>query len=473
MAERYIQTATGRHVAVPQSSNTVRKNLFFPEREKQVPPEKKRRDSLVYHHPEQYDVSETEKVKKLTPEDQRTYLELYQRAQWTFRAVNEVASSIAKQPHRVTVPSETDPIRRETVPHAPLKRLLRNPNPIHTTYEFFFSTVAFLILSGNSYWFIEREGGQMDGEPIGLHLARPDRVSVTPRTDGRLQFERRVTDGRNEKKEQWTHRDVVHFTMFNPLDFSQGMPHVQPGEDSSIIDLYLKTSDKRFWKNAINPRYILEAKGDDMGEDAFERLRYELDLFHKGANEFHKVAILENAELRELTNKHHADSDVLNHRKLVRDEELGNLGAHHLVALFSGMNRSTLEMAYRLFWELTVLPIACNVQQTISKELVWQMKSPALSLEALDLDFEFDTRREMALRESEEEQSLIDFRDGQMGFRTVDEIRYDRGLGGPVPGGDVPRPTMGEFSRTRTDSNEMRSRESERNLSEQNDADTV
>lgn len=464
---RTIRTWDDRDEPILGNGSRARKNLFFPPYES---PSKSspRRKTFVTTPEEGFTITNSNKQVGFSVSDIRTYLELYASLSWTFRGVQEIASSIAKLPFRITAPSENDEMRRDTIRRHPLRKLLRNPNPLHTTYELMTMTISYLLLAGSAYWFIERS--EM-GFPVKLHVPRPDRIEPKLSSSGSRSFLRRFG---SDQTETWTHRDVVHFNLFNPLSEVWGLPHVKPGEDSAVVSIYHATSDKKFWRNAINPKFVLMAKGnEEMSDATFERLRLELEDIHQGVGEFHKVAVLENAELRELANEHHVSVDALRHRDAVRDENLGSLGCHHLVALFGGANRSTQEMAYRMFWEMTVLPLIENVQQTISKELLWQISFPLdRDLEEDDLDFEFDTRKERALKESAASQSLIDFRYGQIGAKTINEIRYDNG-DPPIPDGERPARPPTRFSRTRHDRNDMRTQESEAQLENVNSLEQI
>lgn len=463
----HIRTASGEVIPmVPEQGTEPRKNVFYSKDEHPVPI--RRRHSVDMG-------AESFAVDRDTPEnlntgDLRDYMRLYTRLQWVFRGVFEIASAIAQIPFRVTLPLIDDETRKQTVPRHSIRRLLRKPNDILTNYELWRSTVSYLLLAGTTYWFKERDD---IGIVNGLNLPRPDRIEPKKVASGEKLFinGKLIKPGQQYYKQRfingpddtWSHQNVVHFSLFNPLSDNWGLPHVKAGEDSAIIGLYLMTSDKAYWKNAINPRFIAKSQ-NELSAPTYERLKFELKNIHQGSDRHHDVAILEGIDLEELVNRHHVDRDVKIHRDMTRDEILGSIGCHHLVALFNGGSRSNLEVAYRIFWEQTVLPLAENIAQSVTRGLIWEMP-PAFTADQMnedwditDQDFEFDTRRIRALRESEAVQSLVDFRDRQLGNRTQNEVRYDRNLGPPLPGGDDPTAMLGgpSSSVTRTDRNEFR-----------------
>jgi len=401
--------------------------------------------SIVQMPTQHYDVLEDNR-KDVAQEDITTYLELYTRLLWTYRCVFEIATSIAQMSYRIAKPTDKTKLRHTDIFSHPLFPVLRDPNPLQTQFELFWATISYLLLAGNAYWFIERD---MTGSPYKLHCVRPDRVTPVPDSNGRKQYER-VRPGK--KTETWGYNDVVHFTMFNPVSDFWGLPAVMPGEDSAIIDLYLMRFDKAFYKNAIHPTYAIESD-ESMDDASFERTKREIRYWHQGVDKFHNVLLLEKAKIRQLRNEHHITDEMIESRKLTRDELFWTFGCHHLVSLGSNSNRSTLEMAYRMFWELTVLPLTVNIAQTISKELIWGQFSGKFG--NTDIDFIFDTRSIKALKESQATESLMDFRYYQTGIQTGAEIREQRGFGDPLPWSEDAPPSVG-YAKTRFESNEER-----------------
>lgn len=380
----------------------------------------------------------------IAKDDQRTYLELYQKLVWTFRGVNTIATSAARVPLKIW---ESGKPRKEFRIH-PIYKLLDNPNNLSTRFELWVRTLAYLELCGNAYWFIERDNS---GLPTKLHLPRPDRVEPVPQSgDNVLYLRRRTARGGNSFTEDWIMRDVVHFSYFNPTSDFQGFPPVAAGQDNAIIELYLILFGKRFFQNAIYPSQMFKAS-THLSDATFERFQAELRRLHQGVESFHKVMLLE----EDITpvddrRKTPTDADYIDNRKATREDILTGLGCYQLVALLQGKTGSALREARQMFWEETMLPKLTNLQESISKELLWSNYPDAEELIA-----EFDTRKIPALRESLLAESLANYRYWQTGVLLGNEIRNEIGIDGETEWGNKPPPTI-PYARSRTLPNEER-----------------
>jgi len=91
-----------------------------------------------------------------------------------------------------------------------------------------------------------------------------------------------------------------------------------------------------------------------------------------------------------------------------------------------------------------------NLEETISKELLWSNYP-----DSEDLVAEFDTRKIEGLREDALSESLAFYRYWQMGVYTPNQIRREIGMDGSVEWGDERPPTIPK-ARSRTLPNEER-----------------
>ena len=188
-------------------------------------------------------------------DQQAVLLNAYRNVLWVFCGVNTIATNAAMVPLKIYRKLDND---REEVHHHPLNELFDNPNKLLTRFELFVRTFAFLELAGNSYWFLEQPHRPVDeqlfgSDPIKIHMERPDMVEVTSMNKSeRINYTRNV----NDKTVNIGMEDVVHFTHFNPFSMYSGLPTITAGQDSLIIELYLSTFGKSFFKNAVVPSMV-------------------------------------------------------------------------------------------------------------------------------------------------------------------------------------------------------------------------
>ena len=345
---------------------------------------------------------------------------------WAFQGIHTIATAAAQVPLRLFYSTGT--MKVEITEH-PFLRVIANPNEYDTRFKLFWKTFSFLELCGNAYWIIDGEGKNVQA----IYCVRPDKVRPLT-NDGRFYS---VNFG--DEIKEFSREDIVHFSTFSPFSDLFGISPLMPAKDSMIIELYLIKYDQTFYENAERPKqYIKMPDGVFLEPEDIERLHEELNVLHGSVERFHRTAVLQGGmELVELKNIPHADLDFMEHKRITREEILTALGCYHLMALLKkSSNKSEIEMAYRLFYELTLLPKLVNVAQTIDKFLLkrWEDQNQNLVLE-------FDIRTLKGMRENLLAESQADVRYVQMGIRTINEIRAERGFGGPLPWGNQPPKT--------------------------------
>ena len=367
------------------------------------------------------------------PRDSMTNLmNTYQNILWVFCGVNTIATNAAMVPLRIY--SEKNGVREEIREH-PVIDLFNNPNLLNTRFELFVKTFAYLELAGNSYWFMERASNDdsiakdvFGDMPIKIHIERPDRVEPNSQNKSeRLVYNRKV----NDKTIKFRQEEVVHFTHFNPYSMYTGMPTIAAGQDSLIMEMYVTTFGKRFYEHAITPSMVFTTD-TELTDAAFERFKILMERQYRGAKNSHQMMLL-GGGLRplDLATRSAADADFARTKIMLRDEILNNLGCYHLVAMNGGEAGETVRMAYKMFWQDTMLPRLSNIAQTITKELLTFYGDE-------NLVAEFDTRGVSGLREDFMDESLGYFRFIQGGIMTPNEVRRKLGLEGDVEGGDTP-----------------------------------
>lgn len=374
-------------------------------------------------------------------ESQANLLNAYRNVLWVFCGVNTIATNAAMVPLKIY--RETRGGDREYIDDHPLQELLDDPNRILTRFELLVRTFAFLELAGNSYWFLEKPIRPVDeklfgSNPIKIHVERPDLVEVVSLDKSeRLSYKRNV----NDKTIDVSMDNVVHFTHFNPFSTYTGLPTITAGQDSLIMELYLSTFGKSFFKNSVVPSMVFSTDLE-LSDAAFERFKILIERQYKGADKAHQLLLL-GGGLQPLDIKipSPTDSDFVQSSDLVRDKALMNMGCYHLVSLARGSTNT--ESAYKMFWQDTMMPRLKNVEQTLTKVLLANESGSKLH-------FEFDTRGIAGLREDFMEESLGYFRFIQSGIMTPNEVRNKMGLQGDVEGGDIPglghQPSVARFS---------------------------
>ncbi len=378
--------------------------------------------------------------------DATTWLKLYQKMMWIFKGVNTISSSAAMVPGKVWDSSEDGKIV-EVKDHF-VNRLFKLPNNLLTRYELFSRTMAYLELTGNAYWFLQRH--KITKEVMKIHVVRPDRVEA--QGPERLKADKKTNDNdvifirkrSNGELEDWEMRDVVHFTYFNPLSDFQGWPPIGTLQDTGLLDLYLLEFGKSYFENAAKPSMVFTAK-NRISADSVERFMAMMRRMHKGYRNFHRIMLLEeDIQPTELVTKQPTDSDYVASTQHSQEKLLTALGCYHLVALLQNAQGNVIKDALRLFYDLTLDTRLTNMEETITKELLWREDARVNGEDNvnLDINFKFDRRMVSGFRDALMDESIADFRIIQSGRKTVNEIRRIRGDDGDLEWGDLPPPAI-------------------------------
>ena len=198
-----------------------------------------------------------------------------------YACVRILSESVAGLPLHVYRQNEGS---KERAANHSLQRLLHDePNPEMTSFVFRETLMAHLLLWGNAYAQIIRDGR---GYPIALYPLLPDRMSVGRNPNGELLYTYQSEKGQVKLRRE----NVLHIP---GLGFDGLIGYSPIAMAKNAIGLALATEDygSAFFANGANPGGVLEHPGVIKPEQA-DRLRESWQSQFGGANA-HKVAVLE------------------------------------------------------------------------------------------------------------------------------------------------------------------------------------
>lgn len=208
-----------------------------------------------------------------------------------WRAVSLVSRSVAKLPlnvYRHVAPG------RERDRHHPSDRVLfRRPNEYQTPFVFKQLLTSHVLTEGNGYALIERDGA---ARVTGLVPLNPDRTYPV-RENGRLLYVYELPGGEMSKLQPW---QVLHLKGLG-WDGLTGYAVLHKARESLGLGLATQRFGARFFANSARPNTVLEVTGK-MSETAKHNLRDSWERMHKGVENAHRTAILEEGtKVRELS----------------------------------------------------------------------------------------------------------------------------------------------------------------------------
>ena len=202
-----------------------------------------------------------------------------------FASVQAISESVASLPLKLyrRLPNGD----RETEPGHPLYQVLHDrPNPNQTSLEFREQLMATVLLRGNAYAEIERDG---QANVIGLHPLHPDRVTVLKLNNGRIAYD--VT-GDNGQARRLLQDEVLHLKDRSENGIT-GRSRVQIARETMGLAISQQNHGARTFSNGTRLSGVLQTP-HQMTDESIQRLARDWQSQFQGQENAGKTAILEN-----------------------------------------------------------------------------------------------------------------------------------------------------------------------------------
>lgn len=251
---------------------------------------------------------------------------------------------------------------REVNQESNLQFLLHSePNGLQTKYVFFETFINTLLLYGNAYAYIERDGR---GQPVNLYLLHPDDVQIKIK-NGRAIYE--VRD-----QGIYDASDVIHIPDMT-LDGFVGKSRIAAARDNIALGIAAQNYGKEFYESGAKVSGVLEHPGQ-LGGEAMKTLSEQWHrTYHSGAYGAFKTAVLEEGmsykpiQLRpdEAAFIATREFSILEIARIYRV-------APHMLADLSRATFSNIEHQSIQFVTHTINPLATKIEQELNKKLIFE-----------------------------------------------------------------------------------------------------
>ena len=301
---------------------------------------------------------------------------------------------------------------QEEVLEHPLLDLFNKPNPLPETswYVLLYMTEAYLHISGEAFWVVERNGLTQISE---LWLLPSHWVTATPSL-GKEHYEINTKDGVRMLIDK---DDVVYFkepNMLNP--YGRGQGRVKAIGDEVETDEYMSSWAKNFFYNNATPPLVIEAPG--AGPTDVTRIQESWLQKYAGLRNAHKPAVLPFAGKVHELGKTQKEMDFVESRKFLRDQANQHFRVPpELMGIIENSNRATIDAADYIYRSSVLQNRLQMIQQTVQNQIVDKFfESENLVFEFLDI---VPDDKEFTLKASTEGLNI--------GAITVDEWRQKNG----------------------------------------------
>ena len=275
-----------------------------------------------------------------------------------YACVRILAETIASLP--LNVYRSTDNGKEKAINHQLYYLLHDEPNPEMTSFVFRETLMSHLLLWGNAYAQIIRDGR---GKVLALYPLLPDRMAVDRTTDGQLFYEYRKDAGYVILRPE----DVLHIPGLG-FDGLVGYSPIAMAKNAVGMAIATEEYGAKFFANGANPGGVLEHPG--VVKDP-ARIRESWNAVYQGSGNAHRVAVLEEGMKFQPIGIPPEQAQFLETRKF-QTEEICRIFRvpPHLVANLDKATFSNIEHQSISFVVHTIRPWLVRLEQGMNKALL-------------------------------------------------------------------------------------------------------
>lgn len=292
-----------------------------------------------------------------------------------YACVRLLAESIAGLPLHLYRYTGNNGEKEKAIDHPLYKVLYRQPNPEMTSFSFRETLMTSLLLWGNAYAQIIRDGRN---GIVEMYPLLPENVEVDRDANGQIYYiYHAYTDevpGENNKDIYLSYEDVFHIPGlgFNGLI---GFSPIAMMKNSLGTTLAVEKYGAAFFRNGAQPSGVLEHPGV-LKDPA--KIRENWSAVYGGANNAHKVCVLEEGMTYKAISLPPEDSQFLETRKFTVDEICRIFRVPpHLVQDLEHATYSNIEHQSIDFVQHTLTPWLVRFEQAIMKDLLLEEEQDA------------------------------------------------------------------------------------------------
>lgn len=255
--------------------------------------------------------------------------------------------------------------------------LFELPNPQNNKREFIERTILQLDLTGNAYWYLDRN---IIKRTRRLWILRPDLVTVHIDAAGML-------DGYNYTPSPgntylYPLENVIHLRHVSPHDEYYGTAPIDNMYSTFKLDGFLRDYEANLFENGARPDYIITTEGG-MSEPQLKKFREDWDLRFKGPDKRGAYGIVQGKDAKVTPlNFSNTDHQFVELSSWVKSGILASYGIPE--AIFdASANRATAMQADVIFNRECIVPRLEKLREALNKlaltfeaGLIWEYENP-------------------------------------------------------------------------------------------------
>ena len=295
-----------------------------------------------------------------------------------FACVRLLSESVASLPIDV-IKEDSKGNKVKDKSHPIYKLLSKKPNNYMTSFTWRQTLMANLVLNGNSYFKIERDGS---ARPVALTYIPSEKVTVKVKAD-EVFYEVKSSGNANANTNESMiikHEDMLHFLGLG-YDGIKGKSVIETHRDSIGLSIAANKYGGAFYGNAATPSGILSHPGK-LSKEAADRLKNSWNSsYGNGPMNAHKTAILEEGMNFKPVSLNPQDADFLNTRKF-QVTEIARIFRvpPHMIGDLDRATFTNIEQQGLDFLTHTLRPYLVNLEEELERKLFRQNEQETYSI---------------------------------------------------------------------------------------------
>lgn len=344
-----------------------------------------------------------------------TEAEIYKSHPWTYAAINAIARSISGVPFVFQTAGG-----RAKGNHA-FVEVFERPNRWQGLGQFIESVISWWHLHGKVIIVMRRSS---DSEvPKEMIADDPSKWEpVFSKDTARLVGWVKHLD--NGETVPFRLHEVIFLKFWNPDDEFDGLSPISAARQGITNDLMANQFNTNFFKNSGSPGGVIEMD-ENLTDEQFNRLVAQYEDRHSGAENAHKMLILEGGAKFKQSSMTAKDMEFLNQKKWNRDETLAvfNVPKLEVGIIEDGANLAVIKMQSREFWLKNLIPKMKLLEWALWSQLFQNINGGRIWAE-------FDTSGIESLQDEFNEKVATARKLWEMGY-TMNQINARMNLGMP------------------------------------------
>lgn len=305
----------------------------------------------------------------------------------------------------------------------PFLDLIERPNQIQTQKEFWKLAVAYYLLAGETFWYLERDNPT--SVPTAMINMRPDSVVILFSTDQKeiIGYEYIQSNGQTLKI---TPENVLHIKNIDPIDPVRGIGVIRPATQRIVTEKEASKHQSNTFRNQGRPDIVVFSE-NDLTEEAIEDAQAKWQKKF-GADKGNQLGMFGNGvKSMQVLNTNPKEMDFINTQTFLRDDILASLHVPKAMVTSDDVNLANSRTARINYIKEACLPVLDTFLDVLNNKFLSGLDQNRF----VTYENPVNEDREMLLKEATELK--------QAGIITIDEARslmnYDA-----IDGGDTLQP---------------------------------